>query len=557
MASTTGSSQMTLDDFVGRVQSAQAGPNELLQLVKQLGHGSAGQAHARGGGARTTAAGQPQAQTSGQARTSASTAPAPAPADTTTTTTATTTTATTGEGVQATAAPATEPSYSLDGRLQDGTDPLRLLDPSLHSLAYLLILNARLGGLRPDWSELGPYAQAWCETCDVDAVRGLPDQVLFFANQLCMLAEACNQLALPLHPLNALLARYPLPGYLTALHPLFLRVVIASQLYPVAHEVLTSDITDVDKSLFPIRYQDHLLYHYLGGTILALLGDYARAADLLETCVSAPGSHASMIQVDAHKKLVLVQLLAFGKVQPLPRYTSQAVTQAIKVLSAPYAEFANAYRTLDRSKVAAAVEKGRDVFARDLNVGLVSLCEDSLRRRQIQNLTETYITLSLGAVCSHVGMDAAAEKDLKEVETEIGEMISSRQIYATLTPPEASSSRGETVVTFSDDPEPYLSHETVARVTRAIENAQRLEKKWSHEAQRLEASREFVQKAWSTAAAGPAGAVGAPGASFSGFAGMGAPGFPDDIDYGAYSPGVAAGGSSWIDRQDDDDMESD
>ena len=35
--------------------------------------------------------------------------------------------------------------------------------------------------------------------------------------------------------------------------------------------------------LFPIRYQDHLLYHYLGGTILALLGDYTRAASLLET----------------------------------------------------------------------------------------------------------------------------------------------------------------------------------------------------------------------------------------------------------------------------------
>jgi hypothetical protein len=36
----------------------------------------------------------------------------------------------------------------------------------------------------------------------------------------------------------------------------------------------------------------------------------------------------------------------------------------------------------------------------------------ALRRRQIQNLTETYLTLSLGAICSHVGMDAAAEKDL-------------------------------------------------------------------------------------------------------------------------------------------------
>lgn len=57
-----------------------------------------------------------------------------------------------------------------------------------------------------------------------------------------------------------------------------------------------------------------------------------------------------------------------------------------------------------------------------------------------------------------------------------------------------SSLRGERVVTFSDDPEPYLSHETVARVTRAIENAQMLEKKWSLEAKRLEASKEFVQK---------------------------------------------------------------
>lgn len=52
------------------------------------------------------------------------------------------------------------------------------------------------------------------------------------------------------------------------------------------------------------------------------------------------------------------------QVQSLPRYTSQAVSQAIKVLSAPYAEYASAFRTLDRSKVAAAVEKGRDVFAR-------------------------------------------------------------------------------------------------------------------------------------------------------------------------------------------------
>ncbi|GAA5973923.1 hypothetical protein JCM8115_007107 [Rhodotorula mucilaginosa] len=555
MASTSaasGSAQMTLDQLVQRVQSASTSHTELLQLLKKFGKAASS----------SSSTGQAQ---SGPATGTRASASSPSNGATTTTSQAGAQGGASHDSATSTsAAPAAAASHSLEGRLQDGSDPLRVLDPTLHALAYLYILNARLGGTRPDWTELGPLVQAWCETCDLEVARSVPDQVLHLASQLCMLAEASNQLSLPLQPLNALLARYPLPGHLTALHPLFLRVVMASQLYPVAHEVLSRDITDVDKSLFPIRYQDHLLYHYLGGTILALLGDYTRAASLLETCVSAPGSHASMIQVDAHKKLVLVQLLAFGKVQSLPRYTSQAVSQAIKVLSAPYAEYVSAFRTLDRSKVAAAVEKGRDVFARDLNLGLVSLCEDSLRRRQIQNLTETYLTLSLGAICSHVGMDAAAEKDLKEVETEIGEMISNRQIYATLTPPaepSSSSARAETTVTFSDDPESYLSHETVARVTRAIESAQQLEKKWGHEANKLEASREFVQKAWSTAATGPASGVGGgagAGGGYPSFPGMGGalPGFPDDIDYGSYSPHAGGDVSSWINRQDDYDMDS-
>jgi hypothetical protein len=34
------------------------------------------------------------------------------------------------------------------------------------------------------------------------------------------------------------------------------------------------------------------------------------------------------------------------------------------------------------------------------------------------------------------------------------------------------------------------------------------------------------------------------------------PGFPDDIDYGSYSPHAGGDGSSWIDRQDDYDMDS-
>ncbi|POY74772.1 hypothetical protein BMF94_2248 [Rhodotorula taiwanensis] len=536
---------MTVDELVQRIQRAQPAEFDkhilptLRKLDKEAAVSSRGQ---RGAGGRSAGPGPPtQANAAAAAGQAASTRTAQGGA--------------TGSN---TAGPSqvTPSGHLLEQRLKDGSDPLTALDPTLHAIAYLFFLNARLRAYAPDWNGLRPYVQAWCDRCDIDAVRDCPEQVLAFANLLHRLGDATNQPALPLQPLNSLLARYPLPGYLTALHPLFLRVVMDSQLYPAAIEVLQRDITDVDKHLFPVRYQDHLLYHYLGGTILALMGDYSRAADLLETCVSAPGSHASMMQVDAHKKLLLVQLLAHGKTLPLPRYVSQAVVTATKTLSAPYSEFATAYRSLSKARVSEALDKGRDAFSRDLNWGLATLCAESLRRRQIMSLTETFVTLTLGQVCSHVGMPEASDANLKEVEEEIVEMIARRQIYATLTPPEPATSRAATIVTFSDDPEPYLSHETVSRVTTAIKNAQELEKRWHGEANRLEASKEFVQKAWSTAAAGPAGALGgAGGAGYSGFSNV--PGYSDDFDYGSYSPAAGLGGTSWVDAGDDAEMGSD
>lgn len=77
------------------------------------------------------------------------------------------------------------------------------------------------------------------------------------------------------------------------------------KVYGITREVLLRDIEDVDDivrplhsllssfantiadgydglQLFPLRYQDHLIYHYLGGTIMALLGETTRAIEMLE-----------------------------------------------------------------------------------------------------------------------------------------------------------------------------------------------------------------------------------------------------------------------------------
>ncbi|GAA5909678.1 hypothetical protein JCM8208_003844 [Rhodotorula glutinis] len=436
----------------------------------------------------------------------------------------------------------------LEGKLEGGQDPLQVLDPAKHAVGLLYILNARLTGAADDLGALLRAAQAWVERADMDQARLVPEQVFFLANQLAQIGDATSQYTATVPTLAVLVQRYPYPGYLTPLHPLFLRVVMKSGMYRAAKDVLMRDIANIDKQLYPVRYQDHLLYHYLGGTVLALLGEYARAAELLEICVSAPGSHVSLIQLDACKKLILVQLVAFGKTQPLPKYTTSAFGQAAKALCVPYAEFATAFTTLDGGRVALASEKGREMFEKDHNAGLVYVVERSLRSRQIVDLTETYMTLSLGEIASHVGVNPQDEQGLRDVEGELRRMIANRLIFATLSPPSTASSSpaaalAATTVSFSDDPEPYLSPETVQRMTNAIEQAQRLDAQWAGEADRVEESKEFATKAWS-AAATPLQAVsassGGPGA-FGGGGGFGGPDFGDD--FGGDMPGGFGGKS--------------
>jgi COP9 signalosome complex subunit 3 len=96
---------------------------------------------------------------------------------------------------------------------------------------------------------------------------------------------------------------------------------------------------------YAIRYQDHLIYHYLAGTVQALGKNYQRAIHLLTIvgfylldlpierldrnlwhefglqAVSAPGSAISQIQLDAYKKLILVSLLSNSSPPLLPPYT--------------------------------------------------------------------------------------------------------------------------------------------------------------------------------------------------------------------------------------------
>ncbi|KAK4048086.1 hypothetical protein OIV83_004956 [Microbotryomycetes sp. JL201] len=422
-----------------------------------------------------------------------------------------------GPGEAAESSSAQAPAHVLATTLADGRDPLSVLDPHKNTVGYLFVLNARLSGddLRSqDIELLMSCVLALSEAADPAQLRLVPDQLVHLVRQFASVAESSRALALAVLPIKNLIQKSVSHGYLSPLHPLLMQIALSARSYNPVHDIVMTNIVDIDTGLTAVRYHDNLLYHYLGGVIAALLGEHTRAMDMLEIAsqspedifwekadilsrwqvVVSPAQVTAAIQVDAYKKLILLQLLTHGHTEPLPKYTSATVASTCKDLSGPYLDFAEAFATRDATKVTAAFQQHHQTFEQDLNAGLVDLCWSTFRRRAILRLTETFITLSLREIAKAMQVDSD-EQGLQQARAEVVGMIERGEVRGTLS--------GETLhdmsVTFTDDPDPLNSHATVANVTRAIHQASVLDQHLLAHDWQISASKDFVQKAYAAA----------------------------------------------------------
>lgn len=130
-----------------------------------------------------------------------------------------------------------------------------------------------------------------------------------------------------------LVSRFPpSPSHLTPIHPIFIAVgvfdsillasgrlncsqgCVATGHFQVALSVLQIPITEIDNSLGDLHYNDNLVYHYAGGMVFAALKRWEEAEEFFEICVSSPAQVPAAIQLEAYKKLTLVQLISRGTV---------------------------------------------------------------------------------------------------------------------------------------------------------------------------------------------------------------------------------------------------
>ncbi len=86
------------------------------------------------------------------------------------------------------------------------------------------------------------------------------------------------------------------------------------------HDTSAGFITDKSELSDTISYRDPLCYFLYGAMIYMALKEWQRAILLLEAVLTAPSKgQSSQIQVEAYKKWVLANLLAYGEVVGLTR----------------------------------------------------------------------------------------------------------------------------------------------------------------------------------------------------------------------------------------------
>ncbi|KAG1839362.1 hypothetical protein F4604DRAFT_1885307 [Suillus subluteus] len=241
--------------------------------------------------------------------------------------------------------------------LPGSQDPLALLNARDHTLGMLYILSVRLHTVASD-KPLWHHIEGFYRDFIPEHARLAPNQVTLLATGIRQFAEVEGNPKLAIAPLSDLFVKYPPTlSHLTTIHPIFLMVCVTTCHFTAAIPVLAHSITT----------------------------NWSAAEELFEICASSPGSAASAIQMEALKKLALIQLIYRGKTSPPSKYMHPILMRLFK--ATPY-----------------SIENEQQLFANERTLGLITQALDCIPRWAIKKLTTIYLTLHLSDIGREVGI---------------------------------------------------------------------------------------------------------------------------------------------------------
>ena len=318
---------------------------------------------------------------------------------------------------------------------------------------------------------------------------------------------------------NAILRLDPTSSTLTSTHYYFIRLCLYASAYQEAANILNRPIYHIpaylDKAsaartyqylcsaesssayLNPaigltekFSYRTYLEYYLYGGMVFIALKEWKQALFFLEVCLAAPSSNtASMVQVEAYKKFVLVGLLHNNRIPKPPKTANTSAMKNVRAIAKAYDCLADAFKSQDPDRFRGELTEGQSLWAQDCNAGLVLQLFDAFRKYAVIRLGKTFVALSIAEVARRTSADPS---DIDETAAYVTSLISQGELNAELTLPSGGG-----------DPMPVLrflpsaaSTKTEAQLQQDL-GAQALElrnilKHVSDNDHRLEISKEYI-----------------------------------------------------------------
>ncbi|XP_042461664.1 COP9 signalosome complex subunit 3-like isoform X2 [Zingiber officinale] len=356
---------------------------------------------------------------------------------------------------------------------------LSQIDPSIHTLGYLFLLEAYSSESisREETSGFLLSVVEFINSCSTEQIRLAPEK---FISVCKIFKDQVMQLGVPMQgiaPMRMAIRKLQTSTeQLTTLHSDYLLLCLLAKCYKAGLSILDDDIFEVD------HLRDHFLYCYYGGMINIGLKRFEKALECLHNAVTAPMTTLNAIAVEAYKKYILVSLILNGQVPSFPKYTSSAALRNLKSYTQPYVDLANSYARGKSSELEACVQTNQEKFQSDSNLGLVKQVLSSLYKHNIQRLTQTYLTLSLQDIANVAQLNSP-----KEAEMRVLQMIQDGEIFATI-------NQKDGMVSFHEDPEQYKTCGMTEHIDFSIQRLMVLSKKLSSLDEHLSCDPTYLSK---------------------------------------------------------------
>uniref|UniRef100_A0A8C5BSI5 COP9 signalosome complex subunit 3 n=1 Tax=Gadus morhua TaxID=8049 RepID=A0A8C5BSI5_GADMO len=349
---------------------------------------------------------------------------------------------------------------------------LGALDIQDHSLGVLAVLFVKFSMPNiPDFETLFSQVQLFISTCNGEHVRYATDtcrspthKIVTSSSQplrgVVVLKQAIDKMQMN-------------TNQLTSVHADLCQLCLLAKCFKPVLPFLELDMMDICKENGAYDAKHFLCYYYYGGMIYTGLKNFERALYFYEQAITTPAMAVSHIMLEAYKKYILVSLILHGKVQQLPKYTSQIVGRFIKPLSNAYHELAQVYATNNPAELRNLVSKHGETFTRDNNTGLVKQCLSSVYKKNIQRLTKVFLLFVVSNQCVFLGFLCMKIED--------------GEIYASI-------NQKDGMVCFHDNPEKYNNPAMLHKIDQEMLKCIELDEKLKSMDQEITVNPQFVQK---------------------------------------------------------------